>query len=260
VILTIFQNPIQYISIEWYSPPDVSVFCIPFYVSSQDFSHTTLSSPRSSAQKNLLKFDRFIHSRFAFFRFLSILEILRSRLWWWYYSSSISWTIITSKIESHDLQSHMATDDNLNQTDLGLCEPLRIKPWIVRHSMKPRSDLLNRKTLEENSIKWIWGCASIFTWKTESQDTLPIAGTPWNLGQTLQIVRHLTKTRSNEFGDVQASSHERLNRRTLPESHTALYSESLSTIAYFKVLVLHTSKTFDILFIYSFTFVIYLFF
>ncbi|KAH1049481.1 hypothetical protein GYH30_020146 [Glycine max] len=48
------------------------------------------------------------------------------------------------------------------------------------------------------------------------------------------------KTRSNEFGDVQASSHERPNHRTLPQSHTALYSKSLSTIAYFKVLVLHT--------------------
>jgi len=81
---------------------------------SQGFSHTISSTPRSSAQKNLLKFDRFTHSCFAFFRFSSILEILRSRLWWWCYSSSISWTIFTSKTESQDLQSHMATDNNLN--------------------------------------------------------------------------------------------------------------------------------------------------
>ncbi|RZB89361.1 hypothetical protein D0Y65_028279, partial [Glycine soja] len=47
------------------------------------------------------------------------------------------------------------------------------------------------------------------------------------------------KTRSNEFGVVQTSSHERPNCKTLPQSHTALYSESLSIIAYFKVLVLH---------------------
>ena len=75
--------------------------------SSQGFSHTTSSSPRSSAQKNLLKFDHFIHSCFTFFRFSSILEILRSRLWWWCYSSNISWTIFTSKAELQGLQSHM---------------------------------------------------------------------------------------------------------------------------------------------------------
>ena len=141
----------------------------------EGFSHTTSSSSRSSVQKNFLKFNRFIHSCFTFFRFLSILEILRSQLWWWCYNNSISWIIFTSKTESQDLQSHVAIDDNLNQTNLGLCEPLRIRPRIARHSMKHRSDLLNRATLDKNSIKWIWGCASIFTWKTESQDTLLIA-------------------------------------------------------------------------------------
>jgi len=138
------------------------------YFLSQGFSHTTSSSPRSSAQKNLLKFNCFIHSHFAFFRFSSILEILRSRLWWWCYSSNILWTIFTSKTESHDLQSRMATDDNLNQTNLGLCEPLRIKSQIARHSMKPRSDPMNRATLDENSVKRIWRYANIFTWKIES--------------------------------------------------------------------------------------------
>jgi len=146
--------------------------------SSQGFSHTTSSSPRSSAQKNLLKFDRFIHSRFAFFKFALILEILRSRLWWLCYNNSISWTIFTLKTESQDLQSHMATNDNLNQTNFGLCEPLRIKPRIARHLMQPRSDPTNRATLNENSVKWIWRCASIFTWKTKSHDTLSIADTP----------------------------------------------------------------------------------
>jgi len=187
--------------------------------SSQGFSHTTSFSLRSSAQKNLLKFDRFFHLRFAFFRFSSILEVLRSRLWWWCYSSIISWIIFTSKTELHDLQSHMATDDNLNQTNLELCEPLRIKPRIARHSMKPQSNPPNRTTLDENSVKRIWGCISIFTWKTESQDTPPITNTQWNLGQTLRIAWHSTKTQSKEFGDVQASSHERPNCRTLPQSH-----------------------------------------
>ncbi|KAG5094091.1 hypothetical protein JHK84_049679 [Glycine max] len=47
------------------------------------------------------------------------------------------------------------------------------------------------------------------------------------------------KTRSNEFGDVQASSYERLNHMKLSQSQTLHHSESLSIIAYFKVLVPH---------------------
>lgn len=82
-------------------------FLLCTYSSSQDFSHTTSSSPRSSTQKNLLKFDRLIRLHFAFFGFLSILEILCSRLWWWCYSSSISWTIFTIIGPNHRTSNHI---------------------------------------------------------------------------------------------------------------------------------------------------------
>ena len=111
------------------------------------------------------------------------------------YNNSISWTIFTLKTESQDLQSHMTTNDNLNQTNFGLCKPLRIKPRIARHLMQPRSNPPNRATLNENSVKWIWRCASIFTWKTKSHDTLSLTFflcTTWklSLSKSSKVLHH----------------------------------------------------------------------
>ena len=122
------------------------------------FTHTTSSFFRSSTQKNLLKFDRFIHSRFTFFRFSSILEFYVRD-----YDDDV--------IEAVFCEPYSHQRPNCRTSNLGSCEPLCIKSRIAQHSMKPRSNPLNRATLDGNSIKQIWGCASIFTWKTELHDT-----------------------------------------------------------------------------------------